>query len=46
MRRVVGGIAAASAILVLGGALFLYFWDIPAPQQPVEIEFEDDRFPR
>ncbi|GIX17523.1 MAG: hypothetical protein KatS3mg119_1709 [Rhodothalassiaceae bacterium] len=30
---------------VLAGALFLYFWDIPAPQQMVEKTIPDDRLP-
>lgn len=33
------GIFAASAI-------FLWSWDIPAPQQKVEKTLPDDRFPR
>lgn len=33
------------AILLLGGAIFLYFWDIPAPQQVVEKTIPDDQLP-
>lgn len=32
--------------LVAGGAVFLYFWEIPAPSEPVEIELDSERFPR
>ncbi len=32
-------------ILLLGGAIFLYFWDIPAPQQVIEKTIPDDQLP-
>tara|TARA_B100001540_G_scaffold315805_1_gene343974 strand:- start:883 stop:1023 length:141 start_codon:yes stop_codon:yes gene_type:complete len=31
---------------VLGGAVFLMNWDIPAPTQRVETIIDNDRFPR
>lgn len=30
---------------LLGGALFLMTWEIPAPKAPVEKVLPDDRFP-
>lgn len=30
---------------LLGGALFLMTWEIPAPGEPVEKVLPDDRFP-
>ncbi|MGH6948684.1 MAG: hypothetical protein ACREDZ_15240 [Kiloniellales bacterium] len=30
---------------LLGGALFLMTWEIPAPNAPVEKVLPDDRFP-
>ena len=32
--------------LILGGAVFLATWDIPAPTSKVEKTLPDDRFPR
>ena len=37
-------VAGIAAILALG--LFLYTWDIPAPQEKVEQELSDDRLAR
>lgn len=34
------------AVLILGGAVFLATWDIPAPVSTVEKVIPDDRFPR
>jgi hypothetical protein len=40
-------IAVALVVLVLiGGGVYLAFWDIPAPQTPVEKVIPSDRFPR
>ncbi len=36
---------ALLVVLLLGGAIFLYFWDIPAPQQVVEKTIPDDQLP-
>ena len=35
---------AALFVTVLGGALMLAFWPIPAPSQPTEVEISHDRF--
>lgn len=32
-------------LLIGGGAVFLLFWDIPAPSQKVEKVLPDDAFP-
>jgi Flp pilus assembly protein CpaB len=34
------------AAVVVGGAVFLATWDIPAPTQRVEKVLPNDRFPR
>ncbi|WP_201155060.1 hypothetical protein [Rhodothalassium salexigens] len=39
-------LAAAALIALVGAALFLYTWDIPAPSQEIEKTLPDDRFPR
>ena len=33
-------------VVLIGGAVFLATWDIPAPNQQVEKVIPDDRFPR
>ena len=33
-------------LLIVGGAVFLATWDIPAPVSTVEKAIPDDRFPR
>lgn len=33
-------------VLVVGIALFLISWDIPAPVEEIEKTLSDDRFPR
>lgn len=33
-------------VMVVGGAVFLATWDIPAPITEIEKELPDDRFPR
>lgn len=39
-------LAGLLALAILGGAAFLYTWDIPAPTERVEKTLDDDRFPR
>lgn len=39
-------ILALVAIILVGGAVFLATWDIPAPTQQVEKTIPNDRFPR
>jgi len=36
----------AAVLLVVGGCLFLAYWDIPAPSTPVEKVLPDARFPK
>ena len=36
----------ALLIVLLGGAVFLVAWDIPAPTRQVETVIPDDRLPR
>lgn len=33
-------------VILVGGAVFLATWDIPAPTQQVEKVLPDERFPR
>ena len=33
-------------VLVLGGAIFLLTWEIPAPTSNVEVVIPDERLPR
>lgn len=37
---------AALVVVALGGAVFLMFWDIPAPSARVERVIPDARFPK
>lgn len=37
---------ALSLVVLVGGAVFLATWDIPAPDQQIEKVIPDDRFPR
>lgn len=39
-------VVLAVAVLVVGGAVFLATWDIPAPTAVVEKVIPNDRFPR
>lgn len=39
-------VVLAVAVLVVGGAVFLATWDIPAPTAAVEKVIPNDRFPR
>jgi len=34
------------ALSLIGGFFALGFWDVPAPQNTVETELDDSRFPR
>jgi hypothetical protein len=34
------------AVMIVGGAVFLATWDIPAPITKIEKDIPDDRFPR
>ena len=34
------------AVILVGGAVFLSTWDIPAPTAPVEKVLPNDRFPK
>lgn len=38
-------IIALIVVVLVAAAAFLYFWQIPAPQQQVERTLPDDRFP-
>jgi len=43
MNRVWLVVVIIGVVLVVAAALFLYSWDIPAPQEHVEQELSDDR---
>ena len=45
MSRYTIAIIVILLIAILGGAVFLVTWDIPAPSAPVEEILSDDRFP-
>ena len=34
------------ALSIIGGFVALGFWDVPAPQDTVETELDESRFPR
>jgi len=46
MKSISRIVALAVVALILGGAVFLATWDIPAPMAKVEKVIPDDRFPR
>lgn len=46
MRKLVLTLFAVFLLAVVGGAVFLAAWDIPAPSSLVERTVPDDRFPR
>jgi hypothetical protein len=46
MSRVVKIIAGLVLLVLLGGAAFIFAWDIPAPTSTKEIVLPDDRFPK
>ena len=39
-------ILAVVAVVLIGGAVFLATWDIPAPSRQVEKTLPNDRFPK
>jgi hypothetical protein len=46
MGKVVLGLLAVVVIALAGGVTWLAFWDIPAPNQPIERVLPDARFPK
>ncbi len=46
MGKVVLGLLAVAVLAVVGGLAWLAFWDIPAPNQPIERVIPDARFPK
>jgi hypothetical protein len=46
MRNVPRLIVFTVFAVIVGGAIFLATWDIPAPVATIEIVIPDDRFPR
>ena len=44
MRRFLLILLAIFVVVLVGGLLFLAFWDIPAPTAPVEKVIPDSRF--
>lgn len=46
MRNVPRLIVFTVLVLIVGGAIFLATWDIPAPVATMEKIIPDDRFPR
>jgi uncharacterized protein YpmB len=46
MSKVTQFIIGLIAILIIGGGVFLIFWDIPAPAEEVTKTISNDRFPQ
>jgi hypothetical protein len=46
MRKLAVVIIFAAMLILVGGAVFLAAWEIPAPSAVVERTIPDDRFPR
>jgi hypothetical protein len=46
MGKVVLVVLAVVVLAVAGGLTWLAFWDIPAPNQPIERVIPDARFPK
>jgi hypothetical protein len=46
MRKLALVIIFATLLILVGGAVFLAAWEIPAPSSVVERTIPDDRFPR
>lgn len=46
MTRVYLGLFFLVLVILLGGAGYLAFWDIPAPSAVVEKTIPNDRFPQ
>ena len=45
LGRFFGFLMAALVVVSLGGAIFLAYWDIPAPTSTVEKVLPNERFP-
>ncbi len=45
MSKLTQILLVAGALLVVGGAIFLMTWDIPAPSEKVSKTLSNDRFP-
>ncbi|MCK0071193.1 MULTISPECIES: hypothetical protein [Kordiimonas] len=45
MSRLTQILLVAGAVLLVGGAVFLMTWDIPAPSEKVTKTLNNDRFP-
>ncbi|MEQ9123667.1 MAG: hypothetical protein RIM80_14025 [Alphaproteobacteria bacterium] len=45
LGRFFGFLMAALIVVSLGGAIFLAYWDIPAPTSTVEKVLPNERFP-
>ncbi len=46
MGKVVLVLLAVVVVAVIGGLAWLAFWDIPAPNTPIERVIPDARFPK
>jgi hypothetical protein len=46
MAKFVMVVVALVLLVLVGGGVYLAFWDIPAPKTPVEKVLPNDRFPR
>ncbi|MEE8332993.1 MAG: hypothetical protein V3R85_04025 [Alphaproteobacteria bacterium] len=46
MTRLSLGLIILVLVILLGGGVYLAFWDIPAPSAIVEKTISDDRFPK
>jgi hypothetical protein len=46
MGRVIFLVVMVFALAVVGGGLFLAYWDFPVPSTPVEKVLPDARFPK
>lgn len=45
MSKLTQILLAAGVLVILGGAVFLMTWDIPAPSEKVTKTLSNDRFP-
>lgn len=46
MRRVLIPLAVVVVLAIVGGFLFLAYWDFPVPSTPTEKVLPDARFPK
>jgi hypothetical protein len=46
MKRLSRFIIGLAVLIAIGGGIFLFTWDIPAPVSDVEKTLPDDRFQR